>query len=520
MKAILLVRVSTSVQELDEQERELYQLAIKEGYKPEDIIPICEKESGIKLSEEERLGLNRLKEVVDNEQVKDVFIWEVSRLARTKKVLFSMQDYFVSRKIQVTFKEPTYFKLLNNDGSVNDAADMVFTIYAQMAESEMRTKQARFKRAKKQMAEEGRWSGGSTLPPYGYKLGEGGYYAINEEEAAVVQLIFKLYTTKKIGAKRLANELRERGYEFPTYRIRQILCCEKYTGSAVLVSGYKRKYPVIISKELWDKAVACRSANTINDKSKGRQYFLGSSLIRCPECGCHFALIRSSHGCQYGCYRHFSAYKKENNVDCSNSLAVSNKILDYLLWLVAKRKKIENLFLNKEESKEALEREISSLVMKIEGYQRNALTAKNKRERLADLYIDGAISKANYEKKLASFNATLEDYEREITALRDRIKLIQSKINATDIADLEEYAKNIDTISQKEKYDIVHEVITDVKFELVPEEGRKAKIITIYTGKEFNSFLYTPYSHKIAVQLIKANKRRSTLLTKEQVASL
>ena len=59
MKAILLVRVSTKVQDFDEQEKEIYRMAVKDGYKPEDIISICEKESGIKLPEEERAGLNR-----------------------------------------------------------------------------------------------------------------------------------------------------------------------------------------------------------------------------------------------------------------------------------------------------------------------------------------------------------------------------------------------------------------------------------------------------------------------------
>ena len=46
MKAILLVRVSTKVQDFDEQEKEIYRMAVKDGYKPEDIISICEKEIG------------------------------------------------------------------------------------------------------------------------------------------------------------------------------------------------------------------------------------------------------------------------------------------------------------------------------------------------------------------------------------------------------------------------------------------------------------------------------------------
>lgn len=175
MKAILLVRVSTQTQELDAQEKELYELAYRDGYTDADIIPIAEKESGIKLKEEERLGLNRLKEEVEKGDVKDVYIWEVSRLARTKKVLFSMQDYFVSRKIQVTFKAPNYFQLLDKDGSVNEGADMIFTIYAQMAESEMRTKKARFARARRRNEEAGKYSGGNV--PFGYVKDENGFFS-------------------------------------------------------------------------------------------------------------------------------------------------------------------------------------------------------------------------------------------------------------------------------------------------------------------------------------------------------
>ena len=67
MKAILLVRVSTKAQDFDEQEREIYNMAIKDGYLPECIIPVCEKESGKKLAEEERAGLNKMKELIESQ---------------------------------------------------------------------------------------------------------------------------------------------------------------------------------------------------------------------------------------------------------------------------------------------------------------------------------------------------------------------------------------------------------------------------------------------------------------------
>ena len=61
MKCILLVRVSTEAQSYDEQEKELYDLAHFYGYKDKDISSIATKESAIKLDEEERFGLNRMK---------------------------------------------------------------------------------------------------------------------------------------------------------------------------------------------------------------------------------------------------------------------------------------------------------------------------------------------------------------------------------------------------------------------------------------------------------------------------
>lgn len=51
-KCILLVRVSTESKKqkesIKEQEKELFDLAIADGYTESDIIPICTQESGLK----------------------------------------------------------------------------------------------------------------------------------------------------------------------------------------------------------------------------------------------------------------------------------------------------------------------------------------------------------------------------------------------------------------------------------------------------------------------------------------
>jgi DNA invertase Pin-like site-specific DNA recombinase len=124
MKAILLVRVSTEAQDFTEQEREIYQMAINDGYKPEDIIAICEKESGIKLAEEDRAGLNRMKELIEAGGVDCVYCWEVSRIARRKKINFSVLEYLTEHKVQLIIKNPS-ITLFNRDGSINEGAEVV-----------------------------------------------------------------------------------------------------------------------------------------------------------------------------------------------------------------------------------------------------------------------------------------------------------------------------------------------------------------------------------------------------------
>ena len=58
-KCILLVRVSTGKQELNQQTEKVKEEALKDGYKDNQIIILENVESAVTLDEEERQGLNR-----------------------------------------------------------------------------------------------------------------------------------------------------------------------------------------------------------------------------------------------------------------------------------------------------------------------------------------------------------------------------------------------------------------------------------------------------------------------------
>lgn len=81
-KVVLFVRVSTENQELDSQIEALKKSAYADGYTDDDIIIIAKKESGVKLKEAEREGLNDLKRVIERNIIDGVYLYELSRLSR------------------------------------------------------------------------------------------------------------------------------------------------------------------------------------------------------------------------------------------------------------------------------------------------------------------------------------------------------------------------------------------------------------------------------------------------------
>ena len=110
-KAIILSRVSSNHQTLEQQTEAVLKEVRKDGYTDDNIIIIEDKESAIKLSEEERNGLNRMKEYINNDpSINAVYLYEISRLSRRQTILFNIRDYLIQRKIQLIILQP-YMRL-------------------------------------------------------------------------------------------------------------------------------------------------------------------------------------------------------------------------------------------------------------------------------------------------------------------------------------------------------------------------------------------------------------------------
>ena len=149
----LFVRVSTLGQQLESQEESLRRAALADGYNEADFIVIGKKESAIKLSEEEREGLNELKSLIETEELDCIYIAELSRLSRRPQILYSIRELLLHHKIQLKCLHPQ-FSLLTDDRTKYDAtANIIFSLFGALAEQEMLEKKERFARGKRQKAE-------------------------------------------------------------------------------------------------------------------------------------------------------------------------------------------------------------------------------------------------------------------------------------------------------------------------------------------------------------------------------
>ena len=479
MKCILLVRVSTEAQSYDEQEKELYDLAHFYGYKDKDISSIATKESAIKLDEEERFGLNRMKELLETGEYDCVFAWEISRIARRKKILFSILEYLTSKGIQLIIKEPR-IRLLKDDKTIDEGAETFFTLYAQLAESEMRNKIARFARAKKEGFNKGKYMGGKIT--LGYKVSEDGYWEIDEEGSKLVRLIFDMYISGEYSLTGLGKELKSRGY-FKNLSVTSIKVEMSHLLKNPIYRGIRTSnniYPQIIDDDTWEQC--CKKRKENRTRSKTKTPHLLTPLIRCI-CNASYSvnLMDGTYSCRV----------KHNAVEkgLTHSPDVNVNMIESLAWYVALQELHEDMVCKRSDAKKTYEEEIKVYNQKI-AHSRELLESTMKRRSDLDenYFVHGRFTKEKYEELTQKQNDIIKTEQSNIrkfeTAINSLQQQIQADITFDDMLDAlgnsYEHLKNGTTPETMRK--IIHRYITEINVE--PVEGRRTvfwKKVIIHT---------------------------------------
>ena len=468
---IILTRVSTSQQDYQFQLDALYKYAKELGLnKP--LIDISTKESGFR-SIEAKDGFKRVIEFLSENNCRIVLCTELSRLAREKIILEQIKEWFVSNKIQLYVKDQN-FRLFNDEGEVDMSTDIIFSVYASMAQSEMREKKKRMSRGLNSLLASGYSIVGPT--PFGYvkkKTEEKihgkyrSYLDINKEQAKQVSTIFEWALhgingdKTRCSARAIALECVARGFDPYLTSISNVKKCltnEGYTGSktthnkrknpAFWEYGHKDepryidsashtiKYPPIISKERFD-AVQKRmnseythnsevSTNVFADKSRTHVSIL-SKLLVCPVCG-HFMV---------GSYRmrddRLTAYYRcGQQHDKRGTYAMP--LFDTAIWSFCKS--------NWDTYNEFLKRTSGTDTTEIEKRKANFERMIENIEKEKDEYLDQILSlgrmspklQARVKEKVSEYDKQIADYQAKMLREQENLNIISQM---TDLSDTE-----------------------------------------------------------------------------------
>lgn len=474
MKAILLSRVSTHSQDLTQQTNELFNAAHKDGFSDDDIIVIEDKESAIKLSEEERNGLNELKHYINTDPlISHVYVFEVSRIARKERILFSIRDFLVEHHIQLVVLNP-YMQLLDKNYEMTTASQIMFAMFGALSESEMHIKKARMLRGKQARAENGYYIGGPIL--FGYSVNADKKFIINEEQADVVRKMFNMYV-KGNSVSAIATELCSTGeIEKLTWKqafghIYKLLTRHEYYGGNG--DTINVKYPPIISKELFDK-VQTELHKRSHPHTRIKHIYYAHKLLRCREDGHCFSPINSN--C---CYRYngdiFIKDKAKNlRVVAWN---INMNFVDSILWHFAKKYRTKHAVTDVFKLKSQLQNEIIKLTRKVEKGKRDIEDYKKKIAKANERIIFGKMSEKQGDEMIRTFNEEIERLEDDVMRNETKAGNLSCEYHGIDVGVYEKSVENV--VDEKERYDIIHQCISVVWAEKIGRSNIKFEVVFI-----------------------------------------
>lgn len=522
-KAIALIRTSTDRQQVEDQRKEVLEMAKAEGWSEDQIIVVGGVgASAIKVDEAYQANMQRVYDLIDEGNISAVYAWSVDRIGRDRLQLAKFRIKLTENKIQLVIKNPFPVRLLDDNGEENQAISMLFSINTENAIFEMKDRQAKFRRAKRGNAENGRFNGGKYVL-FGYDLNETNHYILHADNAPIVRLAFELMASGKFSISGVCKEFRERGIKIygslPTDKFfSKLFKNTSYIGYNTGKSGLKRVYPKIISNELFEKVQDVLANNNTTISKAQKHYNFASLLIKCPECGRHF--VRKKE--KYACSHHVaSSMKIKVGEKCSNSLAISVAQLDGLLWYVSTYRHYNYLKSMNDEKRAEIVEKILILKDKISEAENVLEGISIRQDKLDERYFSkGDMTEKRYDDLCASIMKDKEKTQNVILKYNEEISSLESLLNPS----ISDWLKNNDAIEEilktedeKMMYDIVHLHVSSVDLKRVKIAddvegicGKKAVEIKIkYVLGDEQTFYYLPKIWNKELKIFSINGTKS-----------
>lgn len=484
-KIIILARVSSSPQDIESQTSDLKREAKRLGYDERHQIIIETVESAIKLDEEQRLGLNKMKHYIETDKNVDcVICWEPSRLARRQKILYSITDYLFKHKIQLYILNPRIKFLTDDRTKIDTNANIVFSLFATLAENEMMIKKERFQREKNKMRQAGQKFAGSVI--FGYIKDKDKKCVPHPVNSSIIVDVFNhyintdssLYETYQYVLGKYPELFKVLEYKKAQHKIRHFFETEiYYTGNWC--------YPPLITKEMWDKVHEKMSEARCKARYSSKRNLLCRGKIYCGQCG---RIMTGSGG-------NTKAYVCSTNK--LHSCQVNFEAADWIMWEEVRTIININSSFEQDEKKEEMKLLLSNKQNLKQQYGFKRQEMNQKMAKLLDLYINGIIEKTAFENKNNELKKELDIYVEKINKLETEINSLSNILEETQKEFMNVHAIKADNINDFEtRQEMVRKYISKMIVTKIPNEHRKFLFEFEYTHPLISSNSKYRYEYK------------------------
>lgn len=493
-KAIVIIRESTTYQEIESQKTEILNYALK--FYSEDQIEIIGKAgaSAIKLDDHYKEIMNSVESLIGGGGIECVFAWALDRIGRDELQLHTFKKVLTDARVQLRILNPN-FSLLREDGSVDPFAELAFSMFSTMAKQEMEQKKSRFGRSKKRNSENMKFNGG-WCTKFGYKVDPEGNVVPDKENSDFVVSLFQEFATGKYSINSLTKELRERGITRPDGKVitstflRDRLKDTAYLGYTDKKNSHRKYIPLEGVKENWDKVQEVLEKNNISILKAPARHYAALKILKCKECGYNYTI----NGGIYRCWLHYNKYVIEDpDKTCSCNHCINADWMDSLLWDTAFSYEVQFSEVLKKQNLELLKEERRVILQKLGEAKKKLGDLENKRGRIVEAYIEGDISKKEKDSKVEGLKIKEGELKNTVAQFMEiaeqKEKLISLMMDGDKLGKTQNYQELYFRAPNKEKYDIIHRHIKEAYIE--PFKGKTRVSVVMYSGDQ-KEFLYDP----------------------------
>ena len=456
MKPVVIYqRVSTQDQNFDSQVDDLKKWAEDNNFNV--VASFGEKITGYD-PEIERLEYDKMKAYVFKHNIKNIAIWEISRLSRSMAKLKSELKIFTDKEVNIYFKKENV-----NSLSQTTMDKFVINMLGSMAELESDTIRERTERGRITAIKKGKMMCYSTYP-YGYTTDTNGIIKIEETEAQVVKMIFDMaisgqtlyYISSHLNTSGVPTRLQLKGRtkkykngnegltKWTPVTVTRILKRTLYKGIRIY-KDMTVPVPRILTDEDWD-LVQERFTNNVGYLNNTKHDYLFKGKLKCGRCKRMITthIMRRKIEKHNSKYYECEGYKKENNKCDDRRISLNIDVVDKNLFdILFNHKYIKEIMTIK--SSQALEKE--NIIKQINNCNNEIVDLESKGKRLKRMFADGH---SDYEE----FNKEMNSVKYKVTEMNNKISLLQSELESfkIDVNEIIKTYKNSDNYLMKREF--------------------------------------------------------------------